>query len=251
MEEFSQLIKLMETLRSDEGCLWDKKQTLDSFKTFLLEEVYELIEAIEKKNSEMLEEELGDLLFHIVFIAQICKEQRLFNIKDVVTNVYRKMYHRHPHVFQKETDDRPIEKRWEELKKKEKKDYSLLSNIPATMPSLLRAYIVSRRAAKTGFDWNNIENIYEKLFEEIEELKSAQSEQNKQSMKEEIGDIFFTMVNISRFLNIDPEDALRFTIDKFIRRFAYIEKNTDISHTSLARMDALWNEIKNMEKQGE
>ena len=119
------------------------------------------------------------------------------------------------------------------------------------MPSLLRAYIVSRRAAKTGFDWNNIENIYEKLFEEIEELKSAQSEQNKQSMKEEIGDIFFTMVNISRFLNIDPEDALRFTIDKFIRRFAYIENNTDISHTSLARMDALWNEIKNMEKQGE
>ena len=240
----------METLRSDEGCLWDKKQTLDSFKTFLLEEVYELIDAIEKKNSEMLEEELGDLLFHIVFISQICKEQGLFSIKDVVSKVYQKMYHRHPHVFQKETDDRPIEKRWEELKKREKKDYSLLSNIPANMPSLLRAYTVSRRAAKTGFDWDNIENIYEKLFEEIEELKSAQSEENKQSMKEEIGDILFTMVNISRFLNIDPEDALRFTIDKFIRRFSYIEKNTDINHTSLARMDALWNEIKNMEKQG-
>jgi tetrapyrrole methylase family protein/MazG family protein len=240
----------METLRSDEGCLWDKKQTLDSFKTFLLEEVYELIEAIEKKNSEMLEEELGDLLFHIVFISQICKEQGLFSIKDVVSKVYQKMYHRHPHVFRKETDDRPIEKRWEELKKREKKDYSLLSNIPANMPSLLRAYTVSRRAAKTGFDWDNIENIYEKLFEEIEELKSAQSEENKQSMKEEIGDILFTMVNISRFLNIDPEDALRFTIDKFIRRFSYIENNTDINHTSLARMDALWNEIKNMEKQG-
>ncbi len=240
----------METLRSNEGCLWDKKQTLDSFKTFLLEEVYELIEAIEKKNSEMLEEELGDLLFHIVFISQICKEQGLFSIKDVVSKVYQKMYHRHPHVFQKETDDRPIEKRWEELKKREKKDYSLLSNIPANMPSLLRAYTVSRRAAKTGFDWDDIENIYEKLFEEIEELKSAQSEENKQSMKEEIGDILFTMVNISRFLNIDPEDALRFTIDKFIRRFSYIENNTDINHTSLARMDALWNEIKNMEKQG-
>lgn len=250
MEEFAQLIKLMETLRSNEGCLWDKKQTLDSFKTFLLEEVYELIEAIEKKNSEMLEEELGDLLFHIVFISQICKEQGLFSIKDVVSKVYQKMYHRHPHVFQKETDDRPIEKRWEELKKREKKDYSLLSNIPANMPSLLRAYTVSRRAAKTGFDWDDIENIYEKLFEEIEELKSAQSEENKQSMKEEIGDILFTMVNISRFLNIDPEDALRFTIDKFIRRFSYIENNTDINHTSLARMDALWNEIKNMEKQG-
>ncbi len=240
----------METLRSNEGCLWDKKQTLDSFKTFLLEEVYELIEAIEKKNSEMLEEELGDLLFHIVFISQICKEQGLFSIKDVVSKVYQKMYHRHPHVFQKETDDRPIEKRWEELKKREKKDYSLLSNIPANMPSLLRAYTVSRRAAKTGFDWDDIENIYEKLFEEIEELKSAQSEENKQSMKEEIGDILFTMVNISRFLNIDPEDALRFTIDKFIRRFSYIENNTDINHTSLARTDALWNEIKNMEKQG-
>lgn len=251
MEEFTQLIKLMETLRSDEGCLWDKKQTLDSFKTFLLEEVYELIEAIEKNNSEMLEEELGDLLFHIVFIAQICKEQHLFSIRDVVSKVYQKMYHRHPHVFQKDTDDRPIEKRWEELKKKEKKDYSLLSNIPASMPSLLRAYTVTRRAAKTGFDWNHIENIYEKLFEEIEELNRAQSEQNKQSMKEEIGDILFTMVNISRFLNIDPEDALRLTIEKFIRRFSYIENNTDINHTSLARMDALWNEIKNMERKGE
>ncbi|MBA4390428.1 MAG: nucleoside triphosphate pyrophosphohydrolase [Syntrophus sp. (in: bacteria)] len=251
MEEFAQLIKLMETLRSDEGCLWDKKQTIDSFKTFLLEEVYELIEAIEKNNTEMLEEELGDLLFHIVFIAQICKEQHLFNIKDVVSRVYQKMYHRHPHVFQKETVDKPIEKRWEELKKKEKKDYSLLSNIPASTPSLLRAYTVTRRAAKIGFDWNNINDIYEKLSEEIEELNRAQSENDKQSMKEEIGDVLFTMVNISRFLDIDPEDALRFTIDKFIRRFSYIEKNTDINHTTLARMDALWNEIKYMEKQGE
>ena len=251
MEEFAELIKLMETLRSDKGCPWDRKQTVDSFKTFLLEEVYELIEAIEKNNTEMLEEELGDLLFHIVFIAQICKEQGLFNIRDVVSKVYQKMYHRHPHVFQNEAVDKPIEIKWEELKKKEKKDYSLLSNIPTGMPSLLRAYTVTRRAAKTGFDWITLEDIYEKLFEEIDELNKARSGTDKESIKEEIGDILFTMVNISRFLNIDPEDALRYTIEKFIRRFSYIEKNTDINQTSLAEMDRLWNVMKNMEKQGE
>jgi tetrapyrrole methylase family protein/MazG family protein len=251
MEEFARLVKLMETLRSDEGCPWDKKQTTDSFKTFLLEEVYEVVDAIEKQDVQMLQEELGDLLFHIIFIAQICKEQHLFEMKDVINGVYQKMYNRHPHVFQKKTSRIPIEKRWEEIKKEEKKDYSPLSNIPHSMPALLRAYAVTRRAAGVGFDWKKIEDVYDKMFEEIEELKEAQTAENAASIKEEIGDLLFTIVNISRFLKTDPEDALRYTIDKFLRRFSYIEKNTDIRNASLETMDTLWNDIKHIEKQGD
>jgi len=239
----------METLRSDEGCSWDKKQTTDSFKTFLLEEVYEVIDAIEKQNAKMLEEELGDLLFHIIFITQICKEQHLFEIKDVINGVYQKMYNRHPHVFQNKTSNIPIEKRWEEIKKEEKTDYSPVSNIPPSMPALLRAYAVTKRAAGVGFDWKKLGDVYGKMFEEIEELKEAETTENAASIKEEIGDLLFTIVNISRFLNTDPEDALRSTIDKFIRRFSYIEKNTDIRKASLDTMDKLWNDIKYIEKQ--
>jgi tetrapyrrole methylase family protein/MazG family protein len=251
VEEFTRLINLTETLRGDEGCPWDKKQTTDSFKTFLLEEVYEVIDAIEKQNAQMLQEELGDLLFHIIFITQICKEQHLFEMKDVINGVYQKMYNRHPHVFQKQTSSVPIEKRWEEIKKEEKKDYSPLSNIPVSMPALLRAYDVTKKAAGVGFDWKKIEDVYDKMFEEIEELKEAQTAENAASIKEEIGDLLFTIVNISRFLNTDPEDALRFTINKFIHRFSYVEKNTDIRNASLDTMDKLWNEIKHIEKQGD
>jgi len=250
VEEFTRLVKLMETLRSDEGCSWDKKQTTDSFKTFLLEEVYEVIDAIEKQNAKMLQEELGDLLFHIVFIAQICKENSLFEIKDVINGVYQKMFNRHPHVFQRETSELPIEKRWEEIKKEEKKDYSPLANIPPGMPALLRAYTVTKRAAGVGFDWKRIEDVYDKMFEEIVELKEAQTTENATFIKEEIGDLLFTIVNISRFLNVDPEDALRFTTNKFIHRFSYVEKNTDIRNASLDTMDKLWNEIKYIDKQG-
>jgi tetrapyrrole methylase family protein/MazG family protein len=249
VEEFTRLVKLMETLRSDEGCSWDKKQTTDSFKTFLLEEVYEVIEAIEKQNAKMLQEELGDLLFHIVFIAQICKENSLFEIKDVINGVYQKMYNRHPHVFQRETSELPIERRWEEIKKEEKKDYSPLANIPPGMPALLQAYTVTKRAAGVGFDWKKIEDVYDKMFEEIEELKEAQTTENATSIKEEIGDLLFTIVNIARFLNVDPEDALRFTTNKFIHRFSYVEKNTDIRNASLDTMEKLWNEIKYIDKQ--
>ncbi len=249
MKEFSQLVKLMETLRSDEGCPWDKKQTADSFKTFLLEEVYEIVEAIEKQDAGMLQEELGDLLFHIIFIAQICREQRLFDIKDVIAGVYKKMYNRHPHVFQKSVSPLPIEKRWEEIKKEEKGDYSPLSDVPSAMPALLRAYVVTKRAARVGFDWPKVEDVYDKMSEEIDELKNAQASGNSRFIREEIGDLLFTVVNISRFLNTDPEDALRLTIDKFIRRFLYIEKNTDINSASLETMDKLWNDIKCMEKE--
>ncbi len=251
MEAFDKLVKLMETLRSDEGCPWDRKQTVPAFKTFMLEEVYEIIETIEKDDMTGLKEELGDLLFHIVFIAQICKERRAFDIGGVIEDVYQKMYNRHPHVFQKQALDAPIEVKWEEFKSAEKENYSLLSNIPSSMPSLLRAYVITKRAAKVGFDWEKIGDVYDKMDEEIGELKDAQASGEAAHIKEEIGDLLFTIVNIARLLSVDPEDALRSTSNKFIRRFNYIEGNTDIRDATLDTMDKLWNDSKSMENKGE
>lgn len=249
MEEFTRLVKLMETLRSEQGCPWDRKQTTTAFKTYLLEEVYEIIEAIDKGDSKQLREEMGDVLFHIVFIAQICRERSEFDIRDVVEGVYKKMKGRHPHVFEKGTSAEPIEKRWEEIKREEKKDYEPLAGVPATMPALLRAFVVTKRAARVGFDWPDISDVYTKLFEEIDELKSAQATADSTSIREEIGDTLFTIVNLARFLNTDPEDALRSSTEKFIRRFSYIEKNIETGNTSLEAMDELWNRIKKVERE--
>jgi len=251
MEEFSKLVGLMETLRSDKGCPWDRKQTVKEFKTYLLEEVYELIDAIDRDDGQALMEELGDLLFHIVFIAQICRERGLFDVRDVIANTYEKMYHRHPHVFKGASDGIPIEKKWEELKKEEKADYTPLGNIPPMMPALLRAYVITRRASKVGFDWAELADIYEKMSEEMGELRKAETSGSVAAVREEVGDLLFTMVNIARFQGIDPEDALRLTCDKFIRRFNYIEEKTDLESASLAVMDELWNEAKDIEKRGE
>jgi MazG family protein len=251
MEEFSTLVQLMETLRGEEGCPWDKKQTEKAFRTFLLEEVYELIEAIDDEDYKALKEELGDLLFHIVFIAQICREKQQFDIRDVVRDTYRKMYGRHPHVFLKDGDERPIEMRWEEIKKKEKEGYSAVSGVPRILPALLRAFVISKRAARLGFDWEKIEDVYEKMFEEIEELREAENSGSNEEIEEEIGDLLFSIANISRHHGIDPERALRGTVDKFVRRFRYIEERIDVTQADLKTMDALWNEAKEKERKGE
>jgi MazG family protein len=248
MEEFSRLLELMERLRGDRGCPWDKKQKIESFKTFLLEEVYELIEAIEKDNPDSIKEELGDLLFHIIFIAQICKEEGKFEIKDVLRFTYEKMVRRHPHVFSNEETPDFIPKKWEEIKKKEKRDYSLLGNVPKTLPALLRAYVVTKKVSRVGFDWERIDEVFLKLNEEINELREAERLQNKEKIAEEVGDLLFTVVNISRFYGVDPEDALRSATQKFIDRFSYIEKNLGLNKTTTEMMDRLWEEKKEMEK---
>ena len=250
MEEFTKLVELMITLRSDNGCPWDKKQTIGAFKTFLLEEVYELVDSIEQGDYKAIREELGDLMFHIVFIAQICKEGGFFDITEVIKGVYDKMHHRHPHVFGNMSRDTPIETKWEELKKNEKEGYSPLQNIPQIIPALLRSYIITKRAAQIGFDWEKLEDVHEKFREEIGELKKAEESGDSELIREEIGDLLFTVVNIARFHNIDPEDALRATSNKFVRRFGYIEKNINLSNTTLEEMDKLWNEVKGMEKKG-
>lgn len=249
MEEFTKLVSLMETLRGEAGCPWDRKQTEMAFRTFLLEEVYELIEAIEKNDYGAVKEELGDLLFHIVFISQICSEKKQFDIKEVVSSTYEKMYKRHPHVFS-EAEEKPVEKRWEEIKKAEKEDYSPVSHVPRILPALLRAYLVSKRAAGVGFDWEKLEDIYDKMYEEIGELKEAEKSGTAAEIEEEIGDLLFTVANISRRHGIDPESALRRTIEKFIRRFDYVEQHVDLTNTNLKAMDALWNETKKKEKKG-
>ena len=251
MEEFTKLIGLMATLRGEAGCSWDKKQTEKSFRTFLLEEVYELIDAIEQNDHAVMKEELGDLLFHIVFICRICEERGFFDIRDVVASTYEKMRNRHPHIFLREATDEPIEKRWEEIKRSEKEDYSPLAHVPRILPALLRAYVVSKRASRVGFDWERIEDIYGKLNEEIEELKQAATSGNREEIEDEVGDLLFTAANIARYYGVDPETALRGTIDKFVRRFSHIEKNLDLKKTAnLDAMEALWTEVKDKEKRG-
>ncbi len=254
MEEFSRLAALMASLRGEQGCPWDKRQTEKAFRTFLLEEVYEVIDAIEKEDHQALKEELGDVLFHILFIAQICKEKNLFDIREVLTSAYTKMYNRHPHVFQRDEVDTPqeipIQQRWEEIKRAEKDGYSAVSGVPKILPALLRSYVISKRAAKLGFDWETKEGVHAKISEEIAEIREVEKAGNKDRIEEEIGDLLFSIVNLARFHDIDPEAALRLTNSKFIRRFAYVESKTDLTNPNPKAMDELWNEIKDTEKRG-
>ena len=254
MEEFSRLTALMASLRGERGCPWDKKQTEKTFRTFLLEEVYEVIDAIEKEDHEALKEELGDVLFHILFIAQICKEKNLFDIRDVLTSAYTKMYNRHPHVFRHgepdTTRETPIQQRWEEIKRAEKDGYSAVSNVPKILPALLCSYVISKRAAKLGFDWETKEGVHEKIVEEIAEIRKAEKTGDSRFIEEEIGDLLFTVANLARFHEIDPEAALRLANRKFARRFAYVESKTDLTDPDPEAMDKLWNEIKDAEKRG-
>jgi tetrapyrrole methylase family protein / MazG family protein len=248
---FTELVELLSTLRGEHGCPWDKKQTTKGFRTFLLEEVYELIDAIEKDDYGQMRGELGDLLFHIVFIARICEENQLFTIWEVLSGVITKMKGRHPHVFGPDSGDhKPIEQQWEDIKKEEDHDYLPISGVPSILPALSRAYLISRRAARIGFDWQKIEDVYDKVEEELAELKEAQITGAPERIEEEIGDLLFTIVNVARFYKIDPEAALRGAINKFVRRFSHIEQNTNIAESDLATMDALWNEAKQKEKKG-
>lgn len=250
--DFDTLVKIMEMLRSEEGCPWDKEQTRQSLKPYIVEETYELVEAIEDNNPNRICEELGDLLFQIVFQCQLGKEKNEFTIDDVIGQISKKMIGRHPHVFGKadyKTTDQVIV-HWEEQKKREGKlRESILEGVPESMPSLLRAKRLQDRAAQVGFDWKNIENVLEKLDEELKEFKDAIKTGLREKKEEELGDILFMLVNVSRFIGVNAEDALRKTIQKFISRFRYIETNASrhgkkLSDMTLDEMDRLWDEAK-------
>lgn len=256
MDKFQKLLEIMSALRSENGCPWDKKQTAETLKPYLIEETYELLEALDEGNPESIKEELGDLLFQIVFHCQLAKERGEFDMNDVIEKISDKMISRHPHVFgdsKFETSDEVVEQ-WQERKKEEGKlKESILEGVPKELPSLLRAHRLQSRAAKAGFDWEKAEDVLEKLDEELTEFKAVIGSKDRQKIEDELGDIFFVLVNISRFVGVNAEEALRKTISKFISRFRYIEMKAadagrELSDMTLEEMDALWNEAKGSEK---
>ena len=252
MENFQKLIEIMAKLRSADGCPWDREQTRASLTKYLIEETYEVVEAIEEEDPEKIREELGDLLFQIVFHCQIGKERGEFGIEDVIDKISGKMISRHPHVFgdaKFETSEEVV-KQWEERKKEEGKNReSILEGVPKEMPSLLRAHRIQSRASKAGFDWNHVDGALEKLEEELHEFRVAIKNKEPKEIEDELGDVFFSLVNVSRFVGVNPEDALRKTISKFISRFRYIEmkaadKGIRLSDMTIEEMDSLWDEAK-------
>lgn len=254
-KDFYDLLDIMEKLRSNDGCPWDKEQTHESLKRYLVEESYEVLEAIDEKDDDKLAEELGDVLLQIVFHAQIGKEDGFFNINDVIEKICIKMINRHPHVFSNINADTPEEvlTNWDKIKKKEQGLTSYtdeLRHVPKNFPALMRAEKVQKKAAKVGFDWNKIEDALDKVLEEYYEVKGVYKSKEMAKIVEEIGDLIFASVNVARFLDIDPEFALNYTIEKFIKRFSYIEevaksKGIDMANMTLEQMDMLWEEAKN------
>jgi tetrapyrrole methylase family protein/MazG family protein len=250
--DLNKLIEIMAALRGEKGCPWDREQTRESLKPFIVEEAYEVLEAIDERNPEAIKEELGDLLFQIVFQCRIAEERGEFGMAEVIEKIGKKMIARHPHVFG-DADYKTSEEvlvHWEAQKKREgKQRESILDGVPKTLPSLLRAHRLQDRASRVGFDWEKVEDVLPKLEEELEEFRTAITGKRQGEIEDELGDIFFVLVNISRFVGINPEDALRKTISKFISRFRYIEmaaadKGKSLSDMSLAEMDELWDEAK-------
>jgi tetrapyrrole methylase family protein/MazG family protein len=250
--DLSELIAIMSALRGENGCPWDKEQTRESLKPFIVEEAYEVLEAIDERKPEAIKEELGDLLFQVVFQCQIAKERGEFELADVIEKIGRKMIARHPHVFGDADYKTSAEVlvHWEEQKKREgKQRESILDGVPKELPSLLRAHRLQDRASRVGFDWQNVDDVMQKLEEELAEFREALKRKKDGEIEDELGDIFFVLVNVSRFVGINPEDALRKTISKFISRFRYIEmaasdKGQRLSDMTLSEMDALWDEAK-------
>lgn len=250
------LTELMAKLRSPGGCPWDREQTLESLVPFIIEEAYEVVSAIDTGEKDAVKEELGDLLFQVVFASRIMEEEGEFALGDVIDGSVEKMVRRHPHVFGDTTAEtsKEVLKHWAEIKEAEKKkDTGRLAGVPEAMPALLRAHKVSQKAAKAGFDWKDVREVLGKVEEEVGEFKAAVTRTDAAGMEEELGDLLFTIVNAARFVEVNPEDALRKTIGKFIRRFRHIEKEmaekgVDLGSASIDEMEELWEEAKAGEK---
>ena len=247
-EKFDHLVQIMRRLRKE--CSWDKVQTFDSIKAATLEETYEVIEAIDEKNYEDLKNELGDLLLHIVFHSVMGEEKNLFTIEEVIDSISAKLIRRHPHIFSdvKVENNKEIERNWETIKMNEGRD-SILEGIPKNLPELQKATRMQEKVSKIGFDWENKEDVWKKVIEEIEEMHESEKTGDKELFEKEMGDVFFALINYSRFLGISAENALRRTNKKFVNRFRYIEKQLkvqkkSITDSSLEEMDRYWEESK-------
>jgi tetrapyrrole methylase family protein/MazG family protein len=260
-KQFTALLNVMAQLRSDAGCPWDKSQTHLSLKPCLLEETYELLDALDDGDAKKVTEELGDVLLQVIFHAQIAKEENRFTMEDVIALLTDKLVRRHPYVFAGEPlpeDPAAALKQRAQLKANEKNPgeiNSALGNVPKAMPALARAQAISRRAASLGFEWPNIEQVWAKVDEEMRELKEAVASGDKTHTGEELGDLLFTMVNIARFLDVESEEVLAQTVDRFTRRFHYIEAelrqaNKDFAQSSMEEMDRYWDEAKKLEARG-
>lgn len=252
--KFERLVEIMARLRAPGGCPWDREQSFDTIKPYLLEETYETLDAIDARNWRGIAEELGDLLLEVVFFAQMAGEENRFTVADSLDSINEKLVRRHPHVFgtgdAKTSGD--VKKRWEEIKAEEKRSrgetpQSILSGIPRNLPALVEAQQISSKVAHVGFDWANVDQVLDKLHEELNELAEARRGESRDELENEIGDILFALVNVARHLHVDPEQALRRTNAKFRRRFAHVESNATLPGASLAEMEALWQQAKSQE----
>lgn len=251
LKAFERLLIIMDELR--EQCPWDKKQTIESLRHLTIEETYELADAILDKDMNNIKKELGDVLLHIVFYARIASETNDFNITDVINSLCEKLIYRHPHIYSdvKVKDEQEVKENWEKLKLKEG-NKSVLGGVPASLPSLIKASRIQEKARAVGFDWEKPEQVWEKVQEEINELKhEIDSNVSKEKIENEFGDVLFSLINYARFLNINPEDALERTNKKFIKRFQYLENKATalgkpLVDMTLAEMDIFWNEAKKM-----
>jgi len=249
---FDRLLQIMDDLR--EKCPWDRKQTIQTLRQLTIEETYELADAITDEDWKSIKEELGDILLHIVFYAKIGSEQQKFDINDVINGVCDKLIHRHPHIYGdvKADTEEQVKQNWEKLKLKEGKK-SVLSGVPLSLPALVKAMRLQEKAKQTGFEWDNTSQVWEKVKEEVNELEEAVSSGNKKDMEDEFGDVMFSLVNYSRFLDIDAENALERTNKKFQRRFQAmevlaLEQGRTLNDMTLTEMDTLWNQVKTTEQ---
>ncbi len=254
---FDDLVRLMTRLRGPDGCPWDRKQTLPDLKAYVIEESYEVVDAIDQGDRAALAEELGDLLLQTVFIAEMMREEGSFDIYDSVTAIHDKLVRRHPHVFGDvvANDAEQVLVNWEKLKQDERKaeNKSVLSGVPQAMPALLKASRLTEKAARIGFDWRRTDDVFDKIDEEVAELREAVAEGDLEHVHEEIGDLLFTIANIARKVNVNPEEALQSTNRKFMRRFESMEsrvreRDQNLDQLELEEMDRLWDEAKAAER---
>jgi len=257
---FDALCELSARLRAPDGCPWDREQTFESLKTYIIEEAYEVVDAISAGDPGMLAGELGDLLFQIIFVAQIAAEQRLFDVDQVCAGIHDKMVRRHPHVFgDVEVSGAPdVVRNWETIKAGERREKGALAGVPRQLPALLKALRITEKAAALGFDWERANDVVAKLEEEVRELKteveSGSPSGGREGVREELGDVLFVMANLARQLGVDPEAALQGANDKFARRFRAMEeqaraRGAQLSSMTLTELDALWESAKVGERQ--
>ncbi len=253
-EAFAELLEIIATLR--EKCPWDKKQTMESLRSLTIEEVYELGDAVLEKDLEEIKKELGDLIMHILFYAQLGEEQNSFDIADVLMGICKKLKYRHPHIYGevKVRNEQDVLRNWEQLKLKEKgRKHRVLEGVPVSLPALVKAYRIQDKVRGVGFDWKQKSDVWNKVREELGELETELKREDQVKSEEELGDFLFAVINAARLYGINPENALEKTNQKFIRRFGYVEEKAlqtgrQLTGMSLEEMDAYWNEAKEQEK---